>query len=535
MLKKISVVALSIVVFIFTLHYAITDTFTMNEAHEALQYDNVLRFDVNGPFGSLNPLEGHIHSSSCIFPLLYSYLLILDKNGEAESDLAAAWSYDPATLEWIIHIRDDALFHNNEPVTSVDVKYSLEEGLRKFRPFLFSAIERINLLSDTAFSIDLRGDDPEFLQKISNLEIVPHPQKIAAYLPNSDPVGSGPFKLNHRIGDDEVGLVVNEKYYGAKPGPNKIIFYNTPDKARSWARLLAGKTDIVQEMHPKDYEMIRKNNDKYYFSNSLSDYYSILLYNQNDPLFSDLNVRKALSLAIDAQYIVDKILLGFGVVATGPMGISSPYHDPNLTPMPYDPMQGLDMLKEAGWACRNGDKYLSKQGKYFEFTILVFEGRQIDQRVAEYIQLCLNEVGIKVHLDSLPHKEVSRRYQRNDEFQAVLTELLGASEAYQQPLEYIHLLWGSEDGQKSWAGGFEHPDIRNLLDTIAQCAPAVRKDILQEFDYTLAWLQPGTFLFQKVAVDVISKRFNLPFPFSATLHGIYHLKDASVSDASIMR
>jgi hypothetical protein len=116
-----------------------------------------------------------------------------------------------------------------------------------------------------------------------------------------------------------------------------------------------------------------------------------------------------------------------------------------------------------------------------------------------------------------------------------LTELLGVNEAYRRPFEYIHLLWGSEGGKKSWAGGFEHPDIRTLLDAIVQCAPAARKNILQEFDHTLASLQPGTFLFQKIAVDVISKRFNLPFPFSVTRYGVYHLKDASVNDTYIMR
>ena len=79
--------------------------------------------------------------------------------------------------------------------------------------------------------------------------------------------------------------------------------------------------------------------ERYYFDLYPLSWYTILLYNTNDPLFSDPKVRLALSHAIDREYIVKKILGGFGIIAVGPMGVNSPYHNPDVKPIPYDPQK----------------------------------------------------------------------------------------------------------------------------------------------------------------------------------------------------
>ena len=101
-------------------------------------------------------------------------------------------------------------------------------------------------------------------------------------------------------------------------------------------RLLAGETDIAQEISPKNYEMIQQYKTGFILINTLY-YYTILLYNTYDPLFSDPKVRWPCTHAIDREYIVDDILKGYGKVANGPMGVDSPYHNPEVKPVPFDP------------------------------------------------------------------------------------------------------------------------------------------------------------------------------------------------------
>jgi len=487
--------------------------------------ENVLRYDVNAPFTSLNPATIEASGSNNIFPLLYSYLFVPNSSGKLRPDVATKWSFDSQKLQWIIYLRKDAVFHNNRPVTSKDVKYSYEKILKNIHSHLYSVIDRISLLSDTALCIHLKKDDPLILQKIWAFEIFPHPngEEIDYY---HHPIGSGPFKFKHRENNKMVILEANDDFYNGRPVVDKIVFNYQADREKAWIRLLSGETDIAQEISPKNYKMLKHYQDRFYFDEYTLGYYTILLYNTYDPLFSDPKVRWALSLAIDREYIVENILNGFGKVANGPMGVDSPFHNPKVKPVSFEPQKAISLLKEAGWSYDKKGRYLYKKGRPFEFNILVFKESQIEKKVARYIQLCLNEIGIQVRLRAFPFEELKRRYLRNTEFQAVLTELNGA---YRNP-EFIINLWSSDTNRKANAGCFEHAEVNHLIKNIFdQKEPEKRKKIFYEIDSLIKSLQPGTFLFQKTAIDVMSKRFQIPLPFSLTYEGIYRLKYASLN------
>ena len=111
-----------------------------------LSNENVLRYDVNNSFTSLNPATIKASGSNHIFPLFYSYLFVPDSSGKLLPDLARKWVFDPEKLQWTIHLRKDAVFHNNKAVTSKDVIYSYKKWINIFRPNLSSVIARIYML-----------------------------------------------------------------------------------------------------------------------------------------------------------------------------------------------------------------------------------------------------------------------------------------------------------------------------------------------------------------------------------------------------
>ena len=497
-------------------------------AVEKSRSENVLHYDVPAPFTSLTPIEIQDNGSNHIFPLLYSFLFVPNGKGKLEPDLAFKWTYDAGNYAWMIHLCKDALFHNKQPVTSKDVKYTFEQWLKNVRPALAPLIKRILPLSDTIICIYLKKDDPYFPEKIWDMEIVCHPDKGKIDYFNH-PIGSGPFKFKSRKGEMQVALEANKDYYHDKASLDGIVFHFQQDKEKAWTRLLSGETDIIPEISPKNYEMTQQYENRFYFDLYTLPWYTILLYNTIDPLFSDPDVRLALSHCIDREYIVANILKGLGRVAVGPMGVESPYRNPKLKPIPYDPQTGLMLLKEAGWRYDQKSRYLKRQGKLFEFTLLLFKESQIEKKVAQYIKLCLNDLGIRVHLKLLPYKELKRRYFGKREFQAVLTEL----GTVQRAPEDLRKLWSSYGSKQAIAGCFDSPEVTRLfLEVLDEKNPLRRREIFYDIDLLITSLQPGTFLFHKTAINVMSKRFKLRFPFSLTHEGMYRLRYACLKKSN---
>lgn len=165
---------------------------------------------------------------------------------------------------------------------------------------------------------------------------------------------------------------------------------------------------------------------------------------------------------------------------------------------------------------------LVKSGRPFTFELLVPAGSDIDAKVARYIKLCLIQIGVEVKLTVLPFAQLGKRYYRNTDFEAVLTEMIGANKRFP---EIVYNEWVTTPQGKSWAGGFESPEVTRLIrSAIAARYFAQQKDLFFQVDALLAQLQPGSFLFQKSALDAMSKRFALAYPFAIDNKGIHRLQ-----------
>ncbi|MEW6077563.1 MAG: ABC transporter substrate-binding protein [Thermodesulfobacteriota bacterium] len=305
---------------------------------------NILRIDVDCDFGLFNPHKVGCSGSTLVFPFIFSFLCVQNTAGELEPDLAAAWDYDPKTFTWRIRLRDDARFHNGEPVTADDALFSIRSTIENRDKSLGNIIDTMQAINSYALEIRLKRDDPSFLKSIWDIEIIPSPARQASLNPDESPIGSGPFKFVSRTDDGRVVLSANENYYNGRPAIDRVVLYYIPDREASWIRLIKGQTDVVGNLTFKDYKIIEQYTDRFYFSQALYPYYTILLYNTRHPLFETPMVRRALTQAIDRDYIVQNILNGLAEVIAGPMGNGSIWHDPDLKPLPYDPAHALELL-----------------------------------------------------------------------------------------------------------------------------------------------------------------------------------------------
>ena len=484
---------------------------------------NTLRFDVFNPFVSFNPAHTSPTGASWIFPMVFSYLAVQTPKGRLEPDLARNWEYDPKNYSWRIRLRKDARFHDGSPVTAADVIFTYKTLLASIRPHLFDQILRMEALSDDILKVTLKQDNPEFIAQIFDMEILPH--KLDLSVQHGHPIGSGPYRFEKNIGGHTVRLVAYDGYHGGRPKIDRAEFKFVPDFELSWSRLLAGRTDIAVRISPRNYRMMKYIRHKYRIGQTLSPFYWIMLFNTTDPLFEDHRVRRALSLGIDRQEMVSSILHGYGSVATGPLGVDSPFSQRNGIPLPYAPLKGQELLETAGWQIdpESGIRY--RNGKPLAFTLLYPLENPVEARVARFIQYSLHELGVKVTIKAARHERIKTAYYRNSQFQAVLNESNGA---YHSGSPFISV-WESGTGKCSQPGCFKDRDLTRLVDAvIASNDDETTRDLFHKIESLMLDLSPAAFLFQKTDIDVVANRIQIPYPFMAHLYSMHQLYRASI-------
>lgn len=485
---------------------------------------NRLRLDVSLPFETLDPAATKWSGATFAYPLLYSRLCTPDHNGRLQPDLALEWSSSPDARTWTVRLRPDARFHDGRPVTSRDAKTSLERMIGGIHTRLKELIEVVEAHPPHELVIRLSRPDPVLMEKIWHLEILPRdPEgRIDHY---HRPIGSGPFRFESRDGDRSITLAANPDYFGGRPALDEVALIHQPDRETTWSRLLAGATDAALEISPLNYRIMGRYERRFHFHHFPLYHTTTLLLNTTTPPFDDVRVRRALALALDRGFIIEHILRGYGRPAVGPMWLDSPFHDPALVPPPFAPQRALDLLQVAGWSAGPGG-WLQRNGKSLAFTLLVPAERPVEQQVARYLQLALNDIGIRVRLQARPYVDIIASYNHNAAFEALLTEFRAVRE---DPTEMVHYL-AAEPYQPSMAGGFEvPPDVEALIrQAVAEPDPARQQRMMHAVEKQFVDLAPGIFLYHKTALDMLSRRFRLPHPFALDYPGIFRLREATL-------
>ena len=191
----------------------------------------------------------------------------------------------------------------------------------------------------------------------------------------------------------------------------------------------------------------------------LSFAYIYFGYNLKHHFFKDKRVRQAISHAIDKQEIIDGILLGQGVEATGPYKPDMWVYNKNVKKYEYSSEKAISLLSEAGFR-KNSDGMLEKDGKPFEFTILVNQGNDVRIRCAELIQQRLKDVGIGVKIRVIEWASFINEFIDKKNFEAVI---LGWTISRSDPDLYD--VWhSSKQGKKELNFmSFENKEVDELL------------------------------------------------------------------------
>jgi len=318
---------------------------------------------------------------------------------------------------------------------------------------------------------------------------------------NRAPVGTGPWRFAEWRQDQFIRLQRNDDYWGKKPEYRDVFFRVIPDYLTQELELRAGASDRYEAL-PHQAARYRKD-PAYHVLDRRRGYYQYIAYNTRRPLFQDVRVRRALGMAIDVESIIKYALSGEGKRSTGPFYSNTPFNDPKIQPLPFDPAGALALLAEAGWH-KNAQGMLEKDGKPFQFTLVTNNGNPQRKAVMTIAQEAWRKLGIDCKIQTFEWTVFLEDFAHKLNFDALVLAWVGGDIS---PDKYQ--LWhSSQTGpyQLNFSG-FKNPRVDELIVRIREEYDFDKQVALtHEVHRLIADEQPFTFLYEPTEPVVLDKR-----------------------------
>ena len=340
---------------------------------------------------------------------IYSGLIHLDEQSNPHPELAQSWEISPDGLVYTFRLRDNVKWHDGAPLTSADVKFSLENLVGKYNARgreAYRNIKSIETPNPQTVKISLKKPYSPFIEVLTAHDgcIMPkHIYEGTDVLSNShntaNPVGSGPFKLKEWAKGDHITLVRNESYFKkGRPFLDSIIFRIIPSGATRATAFETGEVNAIFASQSFPYQQVDRL--KRLPNVIIKDIGSPSLIGLNfnlkgNPTLAKREVRAAIAHAINKQFIVAKGYRDVGKIIDSviPPGIPWAYN-PNVLKYPFNAQKANALLDEAGYP---------RKGSAMRFSLrLTYEaGNDNSERPVEIIREQLKAVGIDIKLERL--------------------------------------------------------------------------------------------------------------------------------------
>ncbi len=440
-------------------------------------------------------------------------LLTYDEDFTPQPLLATEWEVAEDGLRYAFKLREGVKWHDGTDFTAEDVAFSIA-ALKENHPrgrATFASVEQINVLGTHEVELILSKPAPFLLTAFASFEapIVPKHLYEGTNIPENEhnyaPVGTGPFTFVEWVRGSHVILKRNENYWAeGKPHLDQLIIRFIVDPAAAVAAIEAGEVQVsVANIPLTDIERIKANPNLVVDTRAAPYSPSIARaeFNLENQYLADIKVRHAIAHAIDKDFIVNTIYLGYATRLDGPVSAElARFFNPDVPKYAFDPDKANALLDEAGYA-KGAD------GWRFKLFIDPTQPSGPPKQTAEYIAQALAKVGIQVELRTQDFATFVKRIFTDRDFDIAVE---GMSNLYDPTVGVQRLYWSKNfkvglpfsNGSK-----YENPEVDRLLEAAAvEVDPAKRVELFNEFQRIVVEDLPTLDIVTPASITVFDKR-----------------------------
>jgi peptide/nickel transport system substrate-binding protein len=378
----------------------------------AAEERTTLRIGMSAPNTTLDPHLLSNAPNNAVATHIFDALVANDFQSRSRPGLAAAWKVLDDT-HWEFELRPNVVFSDGSPLTLEDVQVSIERATTipsaaSFRTYTRS-VKSITMPSPGKLLIETKAPDPLLPNSLGRIRIISAKFKDA---PSSDfnsgkaAIGTGAYIFKEYVPGSRIVLAPNPRYWGPKPPWTEVTLRLVTDPGARLASLLSGDLDIIEQAPYEGLEKIKKDarfqvirgvSSRVVYLTLDADHEQTQYITGTDgkPLpknpLKDLRVRQALSMAINRQAIVERVMEGNAVAASQFLPPGGAGTSPNVKPIAYDPAKAKALLAEAGYP--NG----------FRLTIHGPNDRIVnDAKIVQVLAQMFTRIGIETKVEVMP-------------------------------------------------------------------------------------------------------------------------------------
>lgn len=414
-----------------------------------------LRIGVGSEATTMDPHFYNLGPNTEITESVFDRLVHHDANINPIPGLAESWSVAEDGTTWTFKLRRGVKFHDGSDFDVKDVLFSfdrlpkVENSPSSFEKFLRTFAE-VKAIDDFTLQIRTKEITRILLNDLEQIAIVPDTVGMRStddYNTGEAMIGTGPYRFGQWKRGDSVVLEANDAYWGEKPRWSKVNIKALTNNTSRTAALLSGDVDVISFVPTVDIKRMKEadgttvhqragNRLLYYHLDQVEHSSPHVFDKDGQPLnknpLADVRVRRALSMAISRDIIVDRIMDGVGIKASQVMADSFLGTDPQLKPEAYDPERAKALLAEAGYPNGFGLTVHGPNNRYPN-----------DHKIVQATAQMLTKIGIDAKVETFP-KNVYFGKASKREFSMMLVGSSGNSTLELQT--YILNTWNPDAG-----------------------------------------------------------------------------------------
>lgn len=346
----------------------------------------------------LNPITYQDTETDFVLSAICDPLVELTAQGDytAEGAVIESYSVSEDGKVYTFNIREGITFHNGEPLTAEDVKFTYEAfmdpSLGSPHHQYYSDIEEVVLVDDYTVEVHLSKRNVTFLTsaRLRN-HVLPkdYIEEVGWTGYQKKPIGSGPYQFVVHVPGQRIVLRRYEDYWGEKAKIKYVEFRFYPEITTATMALQAKQIDYIAELPAEEYKMLKKVPGLKYGTFTKFEDHRICFNKRPDSVFSDVKVRQAVAYAINREELIALTRGEMAVPAVGRVPYFHAASAPNAPAYEQNLEKARELLKEAGYPDGFKTKIYAPAG----YRERVLEVQQIQRQ--------LSEIGIEVEVVTL--------------------------------------------------------------------------------------------------------------------------------------